>query len=201
MEPLETLLQRTADLHHHLCPRQVIGVRMGMLAEKLLGVELPQEGKRVYAIVETDGCFCDGVSVATNCWVGRRTMRVEDYGKVGVTFVDTGTDDDTVVEEKITAWRIAPHPDSRANGLRYAAEADNDWQAMLLGYQRIPDEELLVWNPVKLAVSIADIVSRPGLHVLCDNCGEEIMNQREVRSGALTLCRSCANHAYYSVST
>ena len=201
MEPLETLLQRTAELHHHLCPRQVIGVRMGMLAEKLLGVELPQAGKRVYAIVETDGCFCDGVSVATNCWVGRRTMRVEDYGKVGVTFVDTGTDDDTVVEEKSTAWRIAPHPDSRANGLRYAAEAENNWKAMLLGYQRVPDEELLVWNPVKLAVSIADIVSRPGLHVLCDNCGEEIMNQREVRSGALTLCRSCANQAYYSVST
>ncbi len=32
MTSLDELLSRSAALHKHLCPRQVLGVRMGMLA-------------------------------------------------------------------------------------------------------------------------------------------------------------------------
>ncbi len=198
MLPIDELLNRSAALHHHLCPRQVIGVRMGMLAEKLLGIELPQEGKRVYAIVETDGCFCDGVSVATNCWIGRRTMRVEDYGKVAVTFIDTGSEEGFVDESKVSAWRIRPHPNSREVGARYAPETETGWEAMLLGYQLAPDEELLQWRPVALTISIAELISRPGLVAICERCGEEIMNAREIIIDGQTLCRSCADDAYYT---
>src|SRR5439155_26987565 len=88
---LDECLAATAALRHHLCPRQVIGARMGLLAGELLGLELPQADKRLLVIVETDGCAADGVAVACNCWVGRRTLRVEDYGKVAATFVDTHT--------------------------------------------------------------------------------------------------------------
>ena len=76
-------------MHHHLCPRQVLGVRMGLWAGQVLGFDVPQAGKRLLTIVETDGCAVDGIAVATNCWVGRRTMRIKDYGKVAATFVDT----------------------------------------------------------------------------------------------------------------
>src|SRR5258706_10723872 len=88
---LEPLLQEVAALHHHLCPRQVLGLRMGLLAGERLGLELPQTRKRLLAIVETDGCFADGVAVATNFWLGRRTLRLEDYGKVAATFGDGQT--------------------------------------------------------------------------------------------------------------
>ena len=91
MTPLHQLLDQCAALHHHLCPRQVLGVRMGMLAGKVLSLALPQSDKRLLTIMETDGCGADGVAVATNCWVGRRTMRIEDYGKMAATFVDTVT--------------------------------------------------------------------------------------------------------------
>ena len=67
MEPIpgfEALMQSVAALHRHLCPRQVLGLRMGLLAGDWLGIELPQAGKRLIAIVETDGCFADGVAVA-----------------------------------------------------------------------------------------------------------------------------------------
>src|SRR3990172_10577507 len=86
---LDKILRTSAALHHHLCPRQVIGVRMGLYAGEILNLDLPQTEKRLLTIMETDGCASDGVAVATNCWVGRRTMRVEDYGKVAATFVDT----------------------------------------------------------------------------------------------------------------
>ncbi len=91
MTALDDLLERTAALHDHLCPRQVLGVRMGMYAAALLELELPQRDKRLFTFVETDGCFADGVSVATGCWLGRRTMRLVDQGKIGATFVDTYT--------------------------------------------------------------------------------------------------------------
>ena len=161
---------------------------MGMLGESLLGVELPQNDKRVLAIVETDGCFSDGVAVAANCWVGRRTMRVEDYGKPAVSFVDTETED---------AWRIWPHPLAREIAPSYAVEANNKWEAMLLGYQRMPDAELLLWQPIVLHRPVAEIISRPGLVAVCEQCGEEIINAREVVVGGRTLCRACAGNAYY----
>jgi formylmethanofuran dehydrogenase subunit E len=36
-------------------------------------------------------CFADGISVATGCWLGRRTLQVADYGKIAATFVDLDT--------------------------------------------------------------------------------------------------------------
>src|SRR5215210_7732568 len=86
---LAQFLERTAALHDHLCPRQVLGVRIGMYAADLFGLDLPQSDKRLFTFVETDGCFADGVSVSTGCWMGHRTMRAIDYGKVAATFVDT----------------------------------------------------------------------------------------------------------------
>jgi len=112
MASLGQLLEASAALHRHLCPRQVLGARMGMLAAHELNLDLPQSGKRLLTIVETDGCFADGVSVATGCWIGRRTLRVEDFGKVAATFVDTQTG---------RAIRIAPRHDARTAARSFSA--------------------------------------------------------------------------------
>jgi formylmethanofuran dehydrogenase subunit E len=189
MKSIDELLAASSALHRHVCPRQVLGVRMGLLAAELLDLALPQAGKRLLTIVETDGCFADGVAVATNCWVGRRTMRVEDYGKVAATFIDTRTD---------LVWRIHPHPDSRSAARAYAPDARNRWESMLLGYQRMPVDELLVAQRVALAVPLAAILSRPASRALCARCGEEIINEREVVQDGVILCRACAGGAYYT---
>ena len=185
---LQRHLNVSAALHAHLCPRQVLGVRMGMAAGLLLGLELPQPKKRLLTIVETDGCFADGVSAATNCWVGRRTLRIEDYGKTAATFVDTVTG---------KAVRILPHPEARTLAPDYALEARNRWESMLLGYQRMPDAELLLIQQVELIRPVTEIVSRPGVRVNCAVCNEEIINQREVLRNGLVLCQSCAQTGYY----
>jgi formylmethanofuran dehydrogenase subunit E len=188
MKSIQELLAESAARHQHLCPRQVLGVRMGLWAGELLGLPVPQADKRLLTIVETDGCFADGVAVATNCWVGRRTMRVEDYGKVAATFVDTASSN---------AIRIAPHPQSRQRAHDYAPEAQGRWEAMLYGYQRMPVAELLVAQRVQLVRSVAEIVSHADRRVTCDLCCEEIVNGREVRLTGLVLCRACAGEAYY----
>jgi formylmethanofuran dehydrogenase subunit E len=77
----------------------------------------------------------------------------------------------------------------------YAPEAGNRWEAMLLGYQRMAPADLFVWQPVALTTPVAAIVSRAGHRAICDQCGEEILNEREVLRGELTLCRHCAHTA------
>jgi formylmethanofuran dehydrogenase subunit E len=188
---LAELLEESSALHRHLCPRQVLGARTGMLAGQILGLILPQEKKRLLTIVESDGCYADGVSVATNCWVGRRTLRVEDYGKTAATFVDTQTGQ---------AIRIIPSAESRTLAPDYALEAKNRWESMLLGYQRMPDEELFTVQEVALLTPVAEIISRPGIRVNCERCGEEIINEREVVQGGQILCRSCAGGGYYALA-
>ena len=188
MSKLNQLLERSAALHQHLCPRQVLGVRMGLLTGQLLGLELPQRDKRLLTIVETDGCFIDGLAVATGCYVGRRSMRVLDFGKVAATFVDTPTG---------RAVRIFPSAQSRPLAKHYAPNAESRWHAYLLGYQRIPDDQLFSVEAVSLEVSLAEILSKDGYRVNCDICGEEIINKREVCREGLILCRPCAGERYY----
>jgi formylmethanofuran dehydrogenase subunit E len=190
MTELTELLEKTAELHRHLCPRQVLGVRMGLLAGELLGLELPQPRKQLLTIAETDGCFADGVSVATNCWVGRRTLRVEDYGKVAATFIDTKAEN---------VLRIYPRHDVRQAAAAYAPEARNRWQKYLLGYQRMPAEALFAVQTVRLTISVKQIISRAGVRVNCDVCGEEIINEREIERDGLCLCLSCAGESYYAL--
>jgi len=189
MLDLQDLLIKTAALHDHLCPRQVLGVRTGLLAARLFEFDLPQSGRRLFAFVETDGCYSDGVSVSTGCWLGHRTLRLVDYGKVACTLVDTHTG---------KALRIIPHPGARATALLRARDAADAWHAQLEAYQTMPDDELLHAQPVQLTVSLQSIISRPGLRVQCATCGEEIMNEREVLCDGQALCRRCAGmDSYY----
>jgi formylmethanofuran dehydrogenase subunit E len=185
---LQTCLDKAAALHHHLCPRQVLGVRTGMHAANLFSLSLPQTDKRLFAFVETDGCFADGVSVATGCWLGRRTMRLADYGKVAATFVDTATG---------RAIRVFPQPTARARALEYAPGEPDAWHSQLVAYRVMPAPELLRVEEVRLAVSLEEIISQPGLRVTCHACGEEIMNARELSENGQALCRRCAGRDSY----
>ncbi len=189
MHELQALLRATAERHHgHLCPRQVLGVRMGWYAGELLGFDLPQANKRLFVFVETDGCLTDGIAVATGCWWGNRTMRLVDYGKSAATFVDTQTE---------RAIRISPALESRQRAKGCALDAPDRWHAQLLGYQVMPTMELLRARPVQLTLSLKRIISRHGGRVVCENCGEDIINERQVTHGGKTLCRACALGAYY----
>lgn len=185
---IQYLLEKSAQHHSHLCPRQILGVRIGLAGMRALGLEANQGSKRLLIILESDGCFADGVTAATNCTVGHRTLRVEDYGKVAATFIDTKTG---------RCVRVAPALDVREQATACCPHEPRHYFAQMEAYQILPDARILTVTQVQLTTSIQAILSRPGVRVNCAACGEEIMNEREVILDGQPFCRACAGEAYY----
>jgi len=188
MPDIQALLEISSARHSHLCPRQVLGVRMALAGAAALGMDVPRKDKKLLVIAETDGCFIDGVEVAAGVAVGRRTLRVEDYGKVAATFINVKSG---------AAIRLAPRGDVRERARMYAPEEARHYFAQLVGYQRMPDGELFSFTRVVLKQTLEEIISRPGVRVNCIVCGEEIMNEREVVLDGQNYCRACFGQGYY----
>jgi len=185
---IQNLLEKSAQHHSHLCPRQVLGVRIGLAGMAALGLGANRGSKRLLVILESDGCFADGVIAATDCTVGHRTLRVEDYGKVAATFVDTKTG---------RTVRVVPTLDIRQQAIVCCPEESRHYFAQMQAYQVMPDEQLVSVTEVELFTSVERMVSRPGVRVNCASCGEDIINEREVVVDGQPLCRSCAGQSYY----
>jgi formylmethanofuran dehydrogenase subunit E len=185
---LTELLKLSSSRHSHLCPRQVLGVRMGLAGLAAIGLEAPMPRKAALIFIETDGCFADGIEVATEATVGHRTLRVVDHGKIAATFanVETGL-----------SVRLAPRLDVRLRAREYAPEIKKKYYAQLKGYQVMPVTELFTFQEVVLDPALEGIISRPGLRSKCVQCGEEIINERQVLVDGKILCRTCAGDGYY----
>lgn len=178
----------SASHHARLCPRQVLGVRMGLAGAARFGVEVPRRDRRLLVFSESDGCFTDGVTAATGATVGHRTLRVIDYGRVAITMLDAETRE---------AVRIAAAPGVRESALTYAPEESRRYYAQIEGYQRMPERELLTIEPVELTLDLDALMGRPGVRVDCSRCGEEVLNAREVLLDGVAVCPACAEPAYY----
>jgi formylmethanofuran dehydrogenase subunit E len=187
---LHELLKKSSSRHDHLCPRQVLGVRMGLAGLRAIGLEAPLPHKAALVIVESDGCFADGVEIATGATVGHRTLRVMDLGKIAAAFANVQTG---------RTVRLAPCLDVRQRALAYAPDTKKKYYAQLKGYQVMPEVELFTFQEVILEPALEVLISRPGVRAKCANCGEEIINERQVFVDKKGLCRTCAGVRYYQV--
>ena len=185
---LYSLLKESASDHSHLCPRQVLGVRMGLAGLTSIGVKAPVTDHTALIIIETAGCFADGIRVATGATVGHRTLRVEDLGKIAATFTNLITD---------TSVRLAPQHNVRTKAVEYASDEQRHYFAQLKGYQVMPDEVLFTFQRVKLLIPASQIISRQNARAKCSACGEEIINEREVVVDNMVMCQTCAHGSYY----
>jgi formylmethanofuran dehydrogenase subunit E len=187
---LSILLKRSASEHSHLCPRQVLGVRMGLAGLIALGLKAPITTRTGLVFIETDGCFADGIRVATGATVGHRTLRVQDLGKIAAIFTDVKAG---------TSLRLAPQLNVRTRALEYASDEKRRYFAQLQGYQEMPDEELFSYQRVELLIPAMQVISHPNSRAHCSICGEEIINEREVVVDRKVLCQTCAHGGYYRV--
>ena len=193
MKTLEEYLALAAQSHGHMCPGQVLGVRMAMLGLRELGFDDPAKyRKRLLTFVEIDRCATDAVSLVTGCRLGKRSLKFVDYGKVAATFVDMETQ---------RAVRVVARDDSRAKAKSMFPELAEESKRQLEAYKVMDDAELFLIQPVKVNLKAEDLPGRPRSRVACDACGEGISDSRERRAAGRVLCRGCAGESYYEKVT
>ena len=80
--------------HGHLCPGQIVGVRLAMLGCRLIGFEVPcpyHQLKQLIVFIEMDRCTGDAVAHVTGVKLGRRSLKFVDYGIMAATFINLET--------------------------------------------------------------------------------------------------------------
>lgn len=186
----DSLLEESVKIHGHLCPGQVLGVKMSMLGLSEIGITDPKgkDRKSIIVFVEMDRCATDAVQSVTGCSLGHRTMKFMDYGKMAATFVNLKTG---------RAVRVIAKEESRQNAKEYFPEIENKYTAQLEAYKIMPDEYLFDVMEVNVKINPEDMPGRPLRRIKCDSCGEYVQDMREVYRDGKVLCRPCADSGYY----
>ena len=188
-DKFEELLAESALVHGHVCPGQVLGVRMAMRGCQELGIEKPkEENKRMIVYVEIDRCATDAIQIVTGCKLGKRTMKYVDYGKMAATFVDLLTGN---------AVRLAVREDVRDKAVLYRRQDQTKQDSEVAAYKVLPDEEVFTVEKVKVHITAENMPGPPKRRVICDQCGEGVNDGRDVLLAGKVLCRACAGGAYY----
>ncbi len=195
MENFETLLKGSAKTHGHLCPGQVIGVRMAMLGCKLIGLDDPSnmpQIKKIIVYVEIDRCATDAISYVTGAKLGRRSLKFVNNGIMAATFVNLETK---------KAFRIVSTEESRDLAIKYAAkyapELHDKVEQQLEAYKKMNIEELFTIQEVVVDIPLCDMPGPTKFKAECQNCGIIVRDKREVIKNSKTLCRACAFGFYY----
>jgi len=188
----DELLSGSVAAHGHLCPGQVVGVRLGILGLGLLEFDAPPtlpQLKRLIVFVEMDRCTGDAVAYVTNVKLGRRSLKFMDYGIMAATLVDLAAPQ---------AFRIISTEESRDLAWLFAPSALTKRDAQLQAYQVMPDAVMFRVQQVKVDLSEFDLPGPTRRKVSCVKCGQVVRDQREVVQQGQILCRPCALGAYFS---
>lgn len=191
-QALAELLSECERLHGHMCPGQILGVRMALLGCGLVGLSDPRgaERKKLIVWVEIDRCLADAVCAVTGVRLGRRSLKFFDYGKVAATFLNLETNQ---------AVRVVALDESRGMADKLFPEIESRKERQLKAYERAKDSELFKVEKVAVQYGEMDAPGRPRLRIFCADCGEGVNDGREVVSGdGRVLCRPCAKEGYYS---
>jgi formylmethanofuran dehydrogenase subunit E len=186
----ERLLEESVRSHGHLCPGQVLGVRMSLCGLEKVGIADPKgrDKKNVIVFVEMDRCATDAIRSVTGCSLGKRTMKFFDYGKMAATFLNLKTG---------KAVRISAREDARGKAKKYFPEIKEKYEAQINAYKIMSERELFDCMEVSVSISHQDMPGKPVSRVQCGICGEYIQDKREIYRNGIALCRPCVDGGYY----
>jgi formylmethanofuran dehydrogenase subunit E len=192
MKPFHELLAESAEAHGHLCPGQVVGVRMAMLGCRLLGLDEPtrrDQVKKLLVYIEMDRCTADAVAHVSGVKLGRRSLKFKDYGIMAATFLNLETN---------KAFRIVSTEEARDLAAVYAPELSEKVRCQLEAYQRMPDSVLFRVQTVQVKVDECDLPGPTRRKVACSRCGQVIRDRREVYRDGRPLCVPCTDDCYFT---
>jgi formylmethanofuran dehydrogenase subunit E len=197
---LDELLREAEIAHGHLCAGQILGVRMAMLALHRLNIrdprkktlpngELNPDRKRPVVFVEIDRCATDAIAVVTGARVGKRALKLRDWGKMAATFLDLNAE---LSPNTYKAIRIVALENSKQLARDLYPDLGKNEQQMR-AYRELPDEHLFSEQWVRVPLSASEFPGYKGERLACARCGEGINFDRFIERNNERLCLACAD--------
>lgn len=194
MKDIDGLIAECGKLHGHICPGQLLGVRMATLGCERTGIADPrgEDRKKLIVWVEIDRCVTDAVSAVTGVRLGKRSLKYHDYGKVAATFMN--------LSEKLSV-RIVAKDESRELADTLFPCVGSKKERQMLTYRQADDSDLFKIEDVRVDLSSFEMPGKPRSRVTCQQCGEGINDGRELNDALnRVVCRACAFGGYYQNS-
>jgi formylmethanofuran dehydrogenase subunit E len=167
-----------------------------MLGCERLVIDDPRgaDRKRLVTFIEIDRCATDAIAVVTGCRLGKRAIKFRDWGKMAATFVDLmaplpHTGDAPVYK----AVRIAALESSKQRARDLYPHIENKNQQQMLAYRELPDADLFSEEWVAVPIHPREMPGYKSARITCEQCGEGINYDREVRQSEKILCEACAS--------
>lgn len=207
---LRGLLKKSAEIHGHYCSFLALGVKATYLAFKQLGIVENPGMEEVMVQVDCNNCFTDGIQGVSGCTFGNNGMIYRDLGKTSAVFWLRGKKEAIRItvkpyeeikpggalgEELNQLFEKAIRQRKKLSPEESARMAELSRRASFWMLQR-PWEEVFKIEWVKSPkIEYAPIFDS----VICEKCGESVMETHIRLKQGRALCLLCAGESYYRV--
>lgn len=187
------IIEQTIAFHGHSCPGLAIGIRAAELALRELGD--PAEIDMV-AVSETDMCGVDAIQFITSCTYGKGNYLHRDYGKMAFSFFDRSSG-------KGFRALLTPEPEGGSYtemrdlmALQASGKATPEDKRRVLEL-RAAQQDRFMTQPLDEMFTVTQLdngAPRPAAilqSLVCEKCGESVMESRTRKFGGRTLCIPC----------
>lgn len=182
-------VELAAKLHGHFSAGVALGIRMGQIGLKRLG--LSRGDKRLFAVVETSLCLADGIQASTGCTPGHASLHIVDFGKLAVCLARS----DTKIGFRIALKRDVQSPLVEGWMMR-KAKLNHEMEEELAKELLRLDESFFTIEEVRIEpfyeYDNSEIVQ-------CSRCKELLTESKAVKREEEILCKACSDLRYYMV--
>ena len=159
--------------HGHSCPGLAMGYRMTVAAMTYLA-QYRSEDEELVAITENNACGVDALQFISGCTFGKGNLIFKDYGKQAYTFYARKTGQGV----RVVLNQAAIPADLRA-----------DRTAFIKWLLEVNEAEIVSLLPVTIEEPEK---ARVMASVVCDSCGEAVMETRISKRQGKNICIPCS---------
>jgi formylmethanofuran dehydrogenase subunit E len=194
----QALLEKGLWFHGHKCPAMPMGLRVSLAAMEALGIEQRAGAGELVALVELDSdhcatCFADGVQVVTGCTFGKGNIQKLHYGKWGLTLIDRKQNKAVRVvplAEVMASNKKTEFMAQRKAGVPPTMISEEISQPLVDRVMNMPGEQLYTISEV--FDYKWEAVPHTFESVICDECGEMVVERNARVQNGRILCIPCA---------
>jgi formylmethanofuran dehydrogenase subunit E len=187
------LIEKTIAFHGHSCPGLTIGIRAAELALKEIGKASDEE---IVAMVETDMCAVDAIQFLTGCTYGKGNLIHRDYGKNAFTFYRRR---DNKAIRFVTrrdvfgdAGPVLRELNRKVQEEGLTKDEEKTWSEIRERISKhVMETDLSELFDIKELTAPVPKKARMVASLVCESCGESVMETRTRRFHDKVFCIPC----------